>query len=286
MTATEADALSGNRPLLMGIVNVTPDSFSDGGNYLAVDRAVAHGLELLDEGADIIDIGGESTRPPGSAYGMGSLNIAVTEELARVIPVIEQLHGTRPDAVISIDTMKPEVARAAIVAGASIINDVSAGQYDEAIWNVAADHGVACVLMHGHNPHNRVPVDQVRYEDVIEEVYQFLDERIAMARRAGVEQIIADVGIGFSKGLNDNVRLLREHARFTALGVRLLVGASRKAFIGTLLGGAEADSRAIGTLAAHTAAMLGGASILRVHDVRIAHEFLSVFNVVRPEVER
>ena len=168
-------------PLLMGIVNVTPDSFSDGGSYLHTRDAVEHALRLLDQGADIIDIGGESTRPPGKDYGAGSATVSTDEELERTIPVIEGLLAARPDAVISIDTIKPVVAERAVEAGAAIINDVSAGRFDSAIWDVAARRGVPYILMHGHDPRHRVPADAISYADVVEEVFAFLRDRIDSA---------------------------------------------------------------------------------------------------------
>jgi dihydropteroate synthase len=267
-------------PRIMGIVNVTPDSFSDGGLYLDAGRGARHAIQLLDEGADIIDIGGESTRPPGNDYGSGSAAISEEEELRRVLPVIERVKAERPDAVISIDTMKAGVARRAAAAGASIINDVSAGRHDESIWSVAAELNLPYILMHGHDPADRRSVDETAYDDVVAEVHEFLRERIALAARAGVRRIIADVGIGFAKGLRENVRLLREHDRFIDLGVPLLVGASRKSFIGRLLGGLPPDERLHGTLAAHAAAALGGATIIRAHDVRAAREFFTVFSAL------
>jgi len=266
----------------MGIVNATPDSFSDGGAHRDADAAIAHALRLLDEGADIIDIGGESTRPPGADYGAGSTTIPVEEELERVIPVIAGLHRARPDATISIDTMKPEVARRAAAAGARIINDVSAGSFDSGIWSVAAELGLPYILMHGHDPRNRVTADAVGYGDVVEEVFAFLRERIDAARSAGVKDIIADVGIGFAKGAEQNITLLREHKRFLDLGVPLLVGASRKSFIGRMLGGLPPEERLYGTLAAHAAAAFNGASIVRVHDVRPAREFFTVLGRLLP----
>ena len=264
-------------PFLMAILNITPDSFSDGGEFLAVDDAVEQALRLIDEGADIIDVGGESTRPPGKDYGEGSHTVSVQEELARVIPVIERIHAERPATAISIDTMKPEVARRAAEAGATIINDVSAGSYDRDIWRVAAELDLPYILMHGHDPHHRVAIDVVHYDDVVEDVFRFLRERIEEARQAGVRKIIADVGIGFAKRAEESERLIREHARFLDLDVPLLVGASRKSFIGRALGGVPPEERLYGTLGAHAAAALHGASILRVHDVRPAREFFKVF---------
>lgn len=265
-------------PLLMGIVNVTPDSFSDGGRYERHEMAVAHALRLVREGADIIDIGGESTRPPGNDYGGGSRGIPVDEELGRVTPVIETLRREHPALPISIDTMKPEVAREAIRAGATIINDVSAGTYDEGIWEVAAANDVPYILMHGHDPAARRPVDEIVYDDVVEDVFAFLRERTERATAAGIRRVIADVGIGFSKRAADSARLIREHRRFLDLGVPMLVGASRKSFIGRMLGGIPPEERLHGTLAAHGAAALNGAAIIRTHDIRPAYEFFAVFS--------
>lgn len=227
---------SPSRPLIMGIVNVTPDSFSDGGEFLAREAAVAHALRLLDEGADIVDIGGESTRPPGNDYGSGFSAVEEAEEAGRVIPVIEALHQLRPAAWISVDTMKPAVAHRAIASGARIINDVSAGRFDESIWDVAAAAAVPYVLMHGHDPRAISPAGEQKYSDVVDEVLEFLRQRIAGARAAGVSEVIADVGIGFAKGVTENIQLLKQQGRFLELGVPLLVGASRKSFIGRLAG--------------------------------------------------
>lgn len=266
-----------HRPLLMGIVNVTPDSFSDGGRLPDAASAIDHALRLLDDGADIVDIGGESTRPPGRDYGIGSTEVNVEEELRRVIPVIEGLRRRRPDARISIDTMKSTVARRGIEAGAGIINDVSGGRFDPAILNVAAEYDTPYVLMHGHDPHDRRPATEYHYDDVVVEVAGFLRKQIAEARAAGVRQIVADVGIGFAKGKRENLELLRRHREFLSLGVPMLVGASRKSFIGSLLGGLPPDERLFGTLGAGAAAVMNGAAILRIHDVRETREFFTVF---------
>jgi dihydropteroate synthase len=277
---------SRRRPLVMGIVNVTPDSFSDGGQFLDADRAIEHALRLVDDGADIIDVGGESTRPPGTAYGAGSGTVDEQEEIARVMPVITALRSARPSVSISIDTMKPAVAERAVDAGASIINDVSAGRYDERVWRVAADRAASYVLMHGHDPADRRAVDEYHYDNVVDDVHSFLAERIACARAAGVRTIVADVGIGFAKGAEASIRLIAEHRRFLDLGVPLLVGASRKAFIGRLLGGVPASERGAGTLAAHAVAALNGADIVRVHDVRAALQFFTVFAALVPPLRR
>ena len=263
-------------PLLMGIVNVTPDSFSDGGMFLRPDAAIEHGVRLLDEGADIVDIGGQSTRPPGSDYGSGSQSVTTEEELQRVIPVIAGIAKLRPDATISVDTMKPQVAEAALESGAAIINDVSAGQHDPAIWEVAARANAPYILMHGHNPHHHRPAADYHSHDVVAHVAEWLAERIALARQAGVKQVVADCGIGFAKGFQENCELLRRHREFLALGVPLLVGASRKAFLGRILGGVPPTQRLFGTLAAHHVAVANGASIIRAHDVRAARDFFTV----------
>lgn len=278
------DLQQNNRcPLIMGIVNVTPDSFSDGGRFLGSDAGIAHGLRLLSEGADILDIGGESTRPPGIDYGEGFQRVDANEERNRVLPVIRGILAERSDAVISIDTVKPDVAEAALEAGAAIVNDVSGGQYDERIWNVAARVGAPYILMHGHNPHEIMPRDTAGYADVVVDVIRFLRERIERAGEAGVQEIIADPGIGFAKGAEDSLRLLRELKAFRSLGVPLLVGASRKSCIGRALppdspGRTSPEERLFGTLGAHAAAFLNGADILRVHDVRPAVEFFSIFS--------
>lgn len=269
------------RPRIMGVLNVTPDSFSDGGRYAGTDAAVEHGIRLADEGADIIDVGGESTRPPGDDYGAGAARVNEGEEIARVAPVIERLHALRPQVAISVDTMKPGVAAAALEAGATMVNDVSAARYDAAILDVAAAHGAAYVAMHGYDPADRAPLEAHRYADVVAETFAFLAERIALAIARGVRQVIGDVGIGFAKGAADSERLLREHERFLALGVPMLVGASRKSFIGRALGGVPVEERLYGTLAAHAVAFLHGASIVRVHDVRAAREFFQVFGRLR-----
>ena len=264
-------------PYIMGIVNTTPDSFYDGGEYYLTTKAVEHGIQLLDEGADILDIGGESTRPPGQDYGAGSISIELSEELSRVIPVIEKIINLRPNATISIDTVKPEVAKAALDAGAKIINDVSGGQYDEDIWNVAAQFNAPYILMHGHNPHKRENAHSTIYSDVVRTVYNFLSERIDKARSQGVDHIIADPGIGFAKGAADSMKLIRDLSRFQALEVPLLIGASRKSFIGRHLGGLPPEDRLYGTLAAQGASVLNGARVIRIHDVRPAVEFFRVF---------
>ncbi len=265
-------------PLIMGILNTTPDSFSDGGTYLETDLAVQGALRMIDEGADIIDIGGESTRPPGADYGSGSDSVALEQELLRTIPVIEKIVAESPEALISIDTMKPEVARQALDAGARIVNDVSGGQFDPEIWSVAADHDAPYVLMHGHYPGNRIPAGSVEYGDVVEEVFGWLEHREAEVRRAGVTEVIVDPGIGFAKGVTDSAELLRNLPRLGDGCTSILIGLSRKSMVGRLLGGLPVEARLHGSIGAAVAASLNGASILRVHDVRQTVETFRLFS--------
>jgi len=242
---------------VMGIVNVTPDSFSDGGRYLDADAAVAHGVELLDQGADILDIGGESTRP-------GSDPVSEEEELARVVPVIEGLAG---EATISIDTTKAEVAREAIAAGASMVNDVTALRGDPGMAGVCAEGGVEVVLMHMLGTPKTMQ-DDPSYEDVVTEVEAFLLERALFAESAGIarEKIWIDPGIGFGKEPEHNFALLAATSTFVGTGFPVLVGPSRKRFIGSV-DGSDESGRLGGTIAACLAARDGGAKMVRVHDV-------------------
>jgi dihydropteroate synthase len=242
----------------MGIVNVTPDSFSDGGLYFDAARAIAHGRELVEAGAEVLDIGGESTRP-------GADPVGEQEELERVVPVIEGLAGTVP---ISVDTSKAGVARAAIDAGASIVNDVTALRGDRDMAAVCARAGVEVVLMHMLGE-PRTMQDDPRYADPVAEIRDFLLERVDFATGNGIanDRIWIDPGIGFGKTVEHNLALLRGTGEFAATGYPVLVGASRKAFIGRIDDGAAEDHRLGGTIAACLAAAEGGASMLRVHDV-------------------
>jgi dihydropteroate synthase len=245
----------------MGIVNVTPDSFSDGGRFLDPERAIAHGLELLAQGASVLDVGGESTRP-------GASPVPVEEELRRVLPVVEALsaHGR-----VSIDTRKPDVARAAVAAGATLVNDVSAD-----LWPVAAELGVGWVAMHMRGEPATMQAEP-RYDDVVIEVCAFLDERATLARRAGVAEIWVDPGIGFGKTVEHNLALLARLDAVVALGWPVLVGTSRKATLGRLLAlsdGVEGlvppDDRLAGSVATEVWAMHRGAAMVRAHEVRAA----------------
>lgn len=261
-----------DRPQVMGIVNVTPDSFSDGGAHFDAEAAVAHGLRLAEEGAAILDIGGESTRP-------GAQEIAVDEELRRVIPVIERLaqDTTLP---ISIDTRKPEVMRAAVAAGAGMINDVC-GLRSEGALDAAAALGVPVVLMHMLGE-PRSMQEAPDYDDVVGEVHRFLAERIFAAEMAGIarKNILVDPGFGFGKTTAHNLQLLAQLRRFTELGVPVLAGLSRKRSIGELTGRAEPRARVAGSVAAHLIAAQHGALLLRVHDAAATVDALKVWQAV------
>lgn len=258
-----------DRPVLMGIVNVTPDSFSDGGLYDTTEGAIVHAAELAAAGAGIVDVGGESTRPGSDPAEEG-------EELGRVVPVIAGLAGL--PAVISIDTRKASVARAAAKNGAKILNDVSALTHDANSLPVAAETGLSVVLMHAQGVPKTMQ-DNPRYEDVVLEVFDYLKARIAAAVAAGIEpaRIAADPGLGFGKTLAHNLALLAHTTLFHGLGVPLLIGASRKRFIKGVSGGERPSSREPGSQAAAIAAAAQGAQILRVHDVAGSRQALAVW---------
>ena len=259
-------------PRVMGIVNVTPDSFSDGGDHPTADAAVAHGLKLAGEGADVLDVGGESTRP-------GADDVPLEEELRRVIPVVERLaKGT--SLPISIDTSKPEVMRAAVEAGAGMINDVFALRRAGAL-DVAASLGVPVVLMHMLGE-PRSMQDAPAYDDVVAEVHRFLAERIFAAEMAGIpkKRIVVDPGFGFGKTLDHNLALLARLERFTELGVPVMAALSRKKGIGALTGREDPRDRVHGSVAAALIAAQRGARLVRVHDVAATVDALKVWNAV------
>jgi dihydropteroate synthase len=262
---------------LMGIVNVTPDSFSDGGRFLVPDAALAHARELAAEGAEILDVGGESTRP-------GAEPVSAAEELRRVLPVLEGLAEAAPGAQLSIDTTKAQVARAAIAAGAQLVNDVSALRGDAGMAELIAASGVDCCLMHMLGEPRTMQRDP-RYEDVVDEVRAFLEERLEFAVAAGIpeQRIMLDPGIGFGKTLAHNLELLRRLSELAGLGRPLVVGTSRKGFLGVLGARAhghqqplEPTRRLPGTIATSVLAFERGASVLRVHDVAPVAEALAV----------
>ena len=261
-----------DRPQVMGIVNVTPDSFTDGGAHDTTDAAVAHALRLVEEGADGHDIGGESTRP-------GAAEVEVEEELRRVVPVIERL-AAQVAVPISIDTSKPEVMRAAVQAGAGMINDVC-GLRREGALDAAAALGVPVVLMHMQGePRSMQAAPQ--YDDVVGEVHRFLAERIFAAEMAGIpkQRIVVDPGFGFGKDTAHNLQLLAQFERFAELGVPVLAGLSRKRSIGELTGRDVPADRVAGSVAAHLIAAQRGAAIVRVHDVAATVDALKVWNAV------
>ena len=247
------------RPLMMGILNVTPDSFSDGGSFLDPPRAVAHALELVQEGADIIDIGGESTRP-------GSDAVTAAEECRRVLPVIEQI-SAQSDVALSIDTTKAHVAREALAAGVHIINDVSALTHDPEMATVASDGRAGVVLMHKRGA-PKMMQDDPRYDNVVATVHDYLAARVAAARAAGIESeaLAVDPGMGFGKTVTHNLQLLANVKAWRVEGINALVGLSRKRFIGDVTG-ASVEHRLAGSLAALVCCVLAGVEIMRVHDV-------------------
>jgi len=245
----------------MGILNVTPDSFSDGGVHFDKAAAIDSAFQMIEDGADVIDIGGESTRP-------GADPVPLDEELRRVIPVIEAL-SSKVNIPLSIDTYKAEVARNALAAGASIVNDISGLRFDPDMPEVVADHEVPVVVMHIKGTPRDMQVDPV-YDALIPEIMGYLRESIELAEKAGVnrDMIIIDPGIGFGKTFSHNLEIINNLDRFTTLGTPLLVGPSRKAFIGRILGDAPAGERVEGTAAAVAVSIMKGADIVRVHDVK------------------
>ncbi len=244
------------RALVMGVLNVTPDSFSDGGRWFDRDAAIAHGLEMTGQGADVVDVGGESTRP-------GAEPVDEAEELRRVVPVVEAL---APHVRVSVDTRKRGVAEAALAAGATLLNDVTASLFD-----VAAAAGAGWVAMHLQGD-PRTMQDDPRYDDVVAEVRAFLVERASAARSAGVGEVWIDPGIGFGKNVEHNLALLAHLDELVATGFPVLVGASRKRFLGVLTGVDDPADRLEGSLAAATWAMSAGAAMVRAHDVRATVE--------------
>jgi dihydropteroate synthase len=254
---------------IMGVVNVTPDSFSDGGLFLDTDDAVRHSLELVAEGADILDVGGESTRP-------GAEPVTEDEERRRVIPVLERVADAQPRVQLSIDTSKPEVARAALDAGATCVNDVTAFRAAPAMAGLVAERGVECCLMHMLGE-PRTMQDDPRYDDVVSEVKAFLEERLAFAVAEGVpeERVMLDPGIGFGKTLEHNLELLRRLDEIVAVGRPVVVGTSRKSFLGRITG-REVGERLPGTIATNVLALERGASVFRVHEVAPVREAWAV----------
>lgn len=260
--------------LIMGVVNVTPDSFSDGGHFFDKETAIEQGLRLFSEGAHVLDIGGESTRP-------GSEPITAEEELRRVLPVIKGIMAEAPRAVVSIDTYRARVAEEAIQAGAQIINDVTALRGDEGMAALAATSGAGLVLMHMQGQPKTMQLEPT-YEDVVTEVGDFLLAQAQAAQAAGVERerIVIDPGIGFGKTIDHNLVLIRGLSRLRERGYPVLLGASRKAMLGTITGGKPVEERLWATIGAHVAGAMLGADMVRVHDVEPVRDAILVANAI------
>ncbi|MGA2223845.1 MAG: dihydropteroate synthase [Syntrophobacteraceae bacterium] len=263
----------GRRPLIMGILNVTTDSFSDGGRFADYDRALARAFELISAGADILDVGGESTRP-------GSDPVPLAVEIERVTPIIRAVRESS-DIAISIDTTKSEVALQALSAGADIINDISSLQFDPGMARVAAESGAPLILMHMLGTPRTMQINPV-YESVISEIIEFLEERMRFAARNGVErsQIIIDPGIGFGKTVAHNLHIIRNLDTLSCMGRPILLAVSRKRFIGSVIGRTEGE-REVGTAIANAFGIAAGAHILRVHDVAFHNEAIRMAEAVR-----
>ena len=254
--------------LIMGILNVTPDSFSDGGKFKSHDQAIGHAVKMIKEGANIIDIGGESTRP-------GAKAVQLEEELMRIIPIIEAIR-LKSDCLISIDTYKSKVAEAALDAGADMVNDISGLTFDHNMASLVAERNVPVIIMHIKGK----PRDMQKnpnYDNLIKEIKVFFELQIAIAKRAGIDRgnIILDPGIGFGKGLEDNFEIIRELGQISTMGYPVLLGPSRKSFIGFTLD-LPIEERIEGTLASITAGVINGARIVRVHDIRATRRTLTI----------
>ena len=264
------------RPYIMGVVNITPDSFSDGGRYFDRQQAIDHALALAEEGADVLDLGGESSRP-------GSDPVTVEEELSRVVPVVEGIRKWCTQA-ISVDTTKADVAEAALEAGADMINDISALRFDERLADVVAERRVPVVLMHMRGTPKTMQEGTIAYKDLMGEIVAFLRDAIARARDAGIdeERVIVDPGIGFGKTLEHNLTIMKRLHRLSVLGRPVLVGPSRKRFIGDLTA-QPPDKREFGTAAAVVAAILAGANIVRVHSVEQMRQAATVAHAIAQE---
>lgn len=268
------DIVNSASPTIMGILNVTPDSFSDGGKYLNIENAVTHAKKLLNDGAEIIDIGGESTKP-------GALPVSVDEELNRVIPVIRKICLDYPGTRISIDTTKSKVAEEAIKSGACLINDISGGTFDPRILDIASTYEIPFVIMHiKGNPSNMQ--DSPYYNDVINEISVFFEERLKVALEKNVNKIILDPGIGFGKRIQDNYAILNNISSFNKFGYPILIGVSNKSFLGKSLN-LEIDERKNSTIIAETIAVKNGANIIRTHNVKNAVELKKMMSLLTSE---
>ncbi len=261
----------------MGILNVTPDSFSDGGKYFKQNDAIQHALKLWNDGADIIDIGGESTRP-------GSDSITIDEELSRVIPIIKKLHSENPNIILSVDTTKSEVAEEAVENGASIINDISGGTFDEKIFNVAAQNNTPIVIMHIKGT-PKIMQNSPTYDNVIEEISYYFEDRIEFALKYNAKKIILDPGIGFGKRIEDNYKILNQLNEFNKWEYPLMIGVSRKSFFGNSLN-LKLENRENATIIAESIAAMKGANIIRTHNVKNAVELKRMISLLNKEIIR
>ncbi len=262
-----------HKTVIMGILNVTPDSFFDGGLYLEKNGAVEHAIEMIEQGADIIDIGGESTRPFSDP-------IPTDEELKRVMPVLENL-SRKTQTPISIDTYKSEVARHAIEGGATIVNDISALTFDPAMAPLIAETNVPVILMHMKGTPKNMQSNPI-YKDLIKDIKSFFHQKLEIAIKAGIkrDRIIIDPGIGFGKSFNDNLKIIKDLNEFSDLGQPILIGTSNKSFIGNMLG-TSIESRDTGTMATLAAAIMNGADIVRVHNVKSSRETATIIDAIK-----
>lgn len=259
----------------MGIINTTPDSFSDGGECISINRALDRIHVMRRDGATIIDVGGESTRP-------GSNPVTEQEEIDRIAPILEAAIQTFPDLYYSIDTTKYKVAEVALSLGADFINDISGLQKEPSMINLAAKFDAYYIIMHSQgNP--KTMQEAPSYTDVVSDVYQFLEEKVEYAKQHNVDKVIIDVGIGFGKSLEHNLKLLAHLDKFQEIGAPMLVGASRKSMIGKVLNNRPVNERLIGTVAVHYNALMMGASIIRVHDVKEASDSLRIFQAIQSQ---
>lgn len=261
-----------NNSFVMGILNVTPDSFSDGGQFTDEEQSLDYALQMIEYGADIIDVGGESTRP-------GSESVSVEEELNRVVPIISRINKVNPEAIISIDTTKPEVASEALNNGATIVNDISGGTFSPEIFDIVKKNDATIVIMHMKGKPKTMQ-ENPRYEDVVAEVYDYLSEQTEIAAKKGINKIFIDPGIGFGKSIADNLSLIERLEDFRSLGYPILIGLSRKSFIGNILN-LPVKNRDNATNALNSIALCNGAKVIRTHNVSQAVQTCKLFNSIR-----
>ncbi|NND72496.1 MAG: dihydropteroate synthase [Rhodothermales bacterium] len=270
----------------MGILNVTPDSFSDGGSYFSVEDAVERASTMIGEGASIIDVGGASSRPAGKSYGAGAGRVSVDEEIKRIEPVISQINKSFPDIIISVDTFEPEVAQIAVASGADMVNDITGMHYSRSMAQVVADSGAAIVLMHSHGTPGQMPHEQ-NHDDVLEDVREGLISSLSIAYDHDIHNICIDPGFGFGKTMDENFSLLNRLGELLGFGLPLLAGISRKTMIGAAVGTADEplphEDRVVGSVVAAAAAVLAGASIIRTHDVVETIQMLKVLTATETE---